>query len=266
MEVRNMRLQNKSALVTGGAQGIGKAISLAFAREGANVIVADIRNQEAEAVSAEIVEMGRKSLSFEIDVSRKSRVDEMVEKAAGAFGSIDILVNAAGIFVRSPIEDVSEEDWDRVMAVNLKGTFLCSQSVGRQMIKQGAGNIVNIASIAGHAPQININAYSPSKAGIIMLTKIMAVEWAGYGVRVNAISPGPTATPMFMSIYDSKAKFEQRKKAIPQNRVAGPDEIAHTAVFLCSEEAGFITGDSLVIDGGSLNSMFYLMGMLPESG
>jgi NAD(P)-dependent dehydrogenase (short-subunit alcohol dehydrogenase family) len=98
-----------------------------------------------------------------------------------------------------------------------------------------------------------------------MLTKLMAVEWAGYGIRVNAISPGPTATPMFMSIYDSKAKFEQRKKAIPQNRVAGPDEIAHAAVFLCSEEAGFITGDSLVIDGGSLNSMFYLMGMLPES-
>lgn len=260
-----MRFQNKSAIVTGGAQGIGKAISLAFAREGANVMVADIRSREAETVSAEIVEMGRKSLSFEIDVSRKSRVDKMVEKAVNAFSTIDILVNAAGIFVRSPIEDVSEEDWDRVMAVNLKGTFLCSQSVGRQMIKQGAGNIVNIASIAGHTPQININAYSPSKAGIIMLTKIMAVEWAGYGIRVNAISPGPTATPMFMSIYDSKAKFEQRQKAIPQNRVAGPDEIAHTAVFLCSEEAGFITGDSLVIDGGSLNSMFYLMGMLPES-
>jgi len=260
-----MRLQNKSAIVTGGAQGIGKAISLALAREGANVLVADIRNQEAETVSAEIVEMGRKSLSFEIDVSRKSRVDEMVEKAAGAFGAIDILVNAAGIFVRSSIEDVSEEDWDRVMAVNLKGTFLCSQSVGRRMIKQGTGSIVNIASIAGHTPQININAYSPSKAGVIMLTKLMAVEWAGYGIRVNAISPGPTATPMFTAIYDSEEKLKRRQRAIPQNRVARPEEIAHTAVFLCSEEAGFITGDSLVIDGGSLNSMFYLMGMLPES-
>jgi 3-oxoacyl-[acyl-carrier protein] reductase len=133
------------------------------------------------------------------------------------------------------------------------------------MIKQGAGSIVNIASIAGHTPQIGINAYSPSKAGIILLTKIMAVEWAGHGVRVNAISPGPTATPMFMSIYDNEAKFERRKKAVPQNRVAGPDEIAHMAVFLCSEEAGFVTGDSLVIDGGSLNSMYYLMGMLPDS-
>jgi len=260
-----MRLKEKHAIVTGGAQGIGKAISLALAREGADVMVADIRNREAQTVCSEIVAMGRKSLSIEIDVSHKSRVDDMVDTAAEMFGSIDILVNAAGIFVSAPIESVSEEEWDRVMAVNLKGTFLCSQAAGRKMIAQSSGSILNIASIAGHAPQITLNAYSPSKAAIISLTKIMAVEWAKFGIRVNAISPGPTATPMFMSIYDSEEKLKRRQRAIPQNRVADPDEIGHLAVFLCSEEARFITGDSLVIDGGSLNSMFYLMGMLPES-
>ncbi len=259
-----MRLKDRSAIVTGGANGIGKAISLAFAEEGANVMVADIGGRQAESVAAEIAEMGRQSVSFEVDVSRKSRVDEMVASAATAFGSIDILVNAAGIFIGAAIEAVSEEDWDRVMGVNLKGTFLCSQAAGKRMIQQRSGSIVNIASIAGHTPQITLNAYSPSKAAIISLTKIMAVEWAQYGIRVNAISPGPTATPMFMSIYDSEEKLKRRQRAIPQNRVAAPEEIGHLAVFLCSKEAAFITGDSVVIDGGSLNSMYYLMGMLPD--
>jgi NAD(P)-dependent dehydrogenase (short-subunit alcohol dehydrogenase family) len=259
-----MRLNGKSAIVTGGAQGIGKAVSLALAREGANVLVADIRSREAETVCSEILAMGRKSFIFEIDVTNKSRVDDMIGTAAAKFGTIDILVNAAGIFVIAPIEAVSEEDWDRVMAVNLKGTFLCSQAAGKKMIEQESGSIVNIASIAGHAPQITLNAYSPSKAAIISLTKIMAVEWAKYGIRVNAISPGPTATPMFMSIYDSEEKLKRRQRAIPQNRVAKPEEIGHLAVFLCTEEARFITGDSVVIDGGSLDSMYYLMGMLPE--
>jgi NAD(P)-dependent dehydrogenase (short-subunit alcohol dehydrogenase family) len=228
-------------------------------------MVADIRPRDAESVSKEIAQMGRKSLSFEADVSLKSRVDAMVETAATTFGGVDILVNAAGIFVSAAIEAVSEADWDRVMAVNLKGTFLCSQAAGKKMIEQGSGNIINIASIAGHAAQITLNAYSPSKAAVISLTKIMAVEWAKYGIRVNAISPGPTATPMFKAIYNNEAKWKRRQRAIPQNRVAKPEEIAHLAVFLCSDEAGFITGDSVVIDGGSLNSMFYLMGMLPES-
>lgn len=259
-----MKLKDKSAIVTGGAQGIGKAIGLALAREGANVLVADILDREASRVSAGIAGMGRKSLFFGIDVSKKRQVDGMVAEATAAFGKIDILVNAAGIFIRSPIEDVSEDDWDRVIAVNLKGTFLCSQVVGRDMIKHGGGSIINIASIAAHTPQIHLGAYSSSKAGILLLTKIMAVEWAGYGIRVNAISPGPTATPMFKAIYDSQAKLDRRKKAIPMNRFADPEEIAHAAVFLASDDAGFITGDSLVIDGGSLNSMYHLMDLIPE--
>jgi len=259
-----MRLEGKAAVVTGGAQGIGKAVCEAFAKQGADVLVADLLVGKAKEVADGISAPGGKIRHFGLDVSVKSQVDEMVDFAVSAFGRIDILVNAAGIFVRGPIEEVSEKDWDRVIAVNLKGTFLCSQAAGRTMIPRKSGSIVNIASIAGHAPQIHLGAYSPSKAGILLLTRIMAVEWARYGIRVNAVSPGPTATPMFMSIYDSKEKLNRRKRAIPLNRFAGPDEIANAAVFLSSGEAGFITGHSLVIDGGSLNSMYHLMGMLPD--
>jgi NAD(P)-dependent dehydrogenase (short-subunit alcohol dehydrogenase family) len=179
-----------------------------------------------------------------------------------AFGRIDILANAAGMFIRSPIEEVSEEDWDRVINVNLKGTFLCSQAVGKIMLRQGGGSIVNIASIAGHTPQIHLGAYSPSKAGVLLLTKIMAVEWAGRNVRVNAISPGPTATPMFNAIYQSESQLNRRKKAIPMNRFASPEETARAALFLLSNDAAFMTGHALVIDGGSLDSMYYLMSLL----
>ncbi|RJQ65617.1 MAG: 3-oxoacyl-ACP reductase FabG [Desulfobacteraceae bacterium] len=260
-----MKLEGKAAIVTGGAQGIGKAVCEAFAKEGADVMVADVLGRKAGEVAEEISAQGRKTSSLCLDVSDKSQVEKMVGSAIAAFGKIDILVNAAGVFVRGPIEDVSEKDWDRVIAVNLKGTFLCSQAAGRKMISRKSGSIVNIASIAGHAPQIHLGAYSPSKAGILLLTKIMAVEWARYGVRVNAVSPGPTATPMFMSIYDSEEKLNRRKRAIPLNRFAGPDEIANAAVFLSSKEAGFVTGHSLVVDGGSLDSMYHLMGMLPDS-
>lgn len=261
-----MKLKDKAAVVTGGARGIGRAVSLCFAQEGADVLVADRLGGDAGKVAAEIEGLGRKADSLELDVADKKQVEGMVEKALSLFGRIDLLVNAAGIFVHAPIEEVTEEDWDRVIAVNLKGTFLCCQAAGREMIGQGGGSIVNIASIAAHAPQIGLGAYSPSKAGILLLTKIMAVEWARHGIRVNAVSPGPTATPMFMSIYDSEEKLKRRKKAIPLNRFADPEEIGRAAVYLSSEEARFVTGQSLIIDGGSVDSMYYLMGQLPEGG
>lgn len=257
-----MRLKDQTAVVTGGARGIGRAMALAFAREGSDVLVADLLADEAQQVSDEIRALGRRSVSFRIDVSSGDQVLEMVEVALDAFGRIDILANAAGIFVRSPMEDVSEEDWDRVIAVNLKGTFLCSQFVGREMIKKGGGSIVNIASIAGHTPQVLLGAYSPSKAGVLLLTQMMAVEWAKYKVRVNALSPGPTSTPLFDAIYNTESLRSARRKAIPMNRFASPEEVANAAVFLTSDDASFITGHSIVIDGGSLNSMFYLAGLL----
>jgi len=262
----SMRLEEKTAIVTGGAGGIGEAVCLAFAEEGADVVVADIIEDKARQVCDAITSMGRKSIPAALDVTSKSQVDAMVDRVLAEFGKIDILVNAAGILMGGAIEDVAEQDWDRVMAVNLKGTFLCSQAVGKKMIARRKGSIVNLASVAGHMPQVGLNAYSPSKAGVLMLTKIMAVEWAAHGVRVNAVSPGPTETAMALSVYDTEQKLNRRKKAIPMNRFASPDEIAKAVLYLGSDESGFVTGDSLVIDGGSLNSMFHLVGLMPDAG
>ena len=260
-----MNLENRAAIVTGGAQGIGEAVCLRLAREGAHVLVADNQPQKARQVSDEIASMGNRSSSMEVDVSVKQSVEEMVDNTLNLFGKIDILVNAAGIFISSPIEDIKEEDWDRVIAINLKGTFLCSQIAGKEMIKQKNGNIVNVSSIAGKYPAIYSGAYSPSKAGVLLLTQMMAVEWAKHGIRVNAVCPGPTDTAMIRDAFDGEERLNRRKKAIPLNRFATSDEIAGAVFYLCSDEAGFVTGESLVIDGGSIKSMFYLMEQLRES-
>ena len=257
-----MKFENKVCVVTGGAQGIGRAICLAFAREGADVLLGDILVDKAKQLSEEIRSMGRKSVAVELDVAKSDQIRSMVKTAMDTFGKIDILVNCAGIFTRSPLEDLPEEDWDRVISVNLKGTFISGQAVAKEMIRQGGGTIVNIASMAGHAPLINLGAYSPSKAAVIMLTKMMACEWAKYNIRVNSLSPGPTNTPLFDKIYEDQALRKARIKAIPAGRFAETDEIAKAAVFLASDDAGFVTGASLVVDGGSVDSMSYLMGML----
>jgi len=253
-----MKLKGKVAVVTGGGQGIGEAICLGFSHEGADVLVADINVETAEKVTKEIQTLGRKSLSFKLDVSDRKQVNEMIAAALDYFGKIDILVNVAGIAKKCPFEEVSEEDWDRVMAVNLKGTFLCSQAAGKEMIKQGGGCIINTASVAGHTPEVYMGAYSPSKAGVILLTQAVAVEWAKYNIRVNAISPGPITTPLTDYVYHNEDLKRTRAKGVPMNRFGNPDEIAGTAVFLASEEAGYITGQAIVVDGGALNAMYYL--------
>jgi NAD(P)-dependent dehydrogenase (short-subunit alcohol dehydrogenase family) len=186
----------------------------------------------------------------------------------GTFGKVDVLANVAGIVAqkRSPIEDVTEEDWDRVMAVNLKGTLLCSQVVGKEMIKQGTGgSIVNIASNVARFPQIYGGAYSPSKAGVVLLTQIMAVEWAKHHIRVSTISPGVTATEMIMSVYNTQELVAKRVKSIPMNRFAQPEEMAKGAVFLASDESNYVTGHNLVIDGGFESGHFYMIGLLSSS-
>lgn len=258
-----MKLANRVSVVTGGGGAIGKAICLAFAREGSDVLIADIVLQKAEEVSKEIRAMGRKSLSFGVDVSNRKQVKELVKTALDAFGRIDVLANVAGIVIGdSPIEDLPEEAWDKVIGVNLKGTFLCSQAVGKEMIKQGRGNIINIASISGETPQIYAGAYSPSKAGIILLTKVMAVEWVKYNIRVNAISPGRIRTPLTDSFYNTEALRSARARSVPMNRLGEPEEIASGAVFLASNDSSYMTGESLVIDGGYLNGLFHLSSLL----
>lgn len=257
-----MKLKNKVSIVTGGGQGIGKAICLAFAREGSDLVVADILPKTAEETSKEIKALGRRSFPFEIDVSNGKQIKEMVSKVLDSYGRIDILVNVAGIAIKSPIENVSEKDWDKVIAVNLKGTFLCSQTVGREMIKQHAGTIINFGSVAAYTPQIYLGAYSPSKAAVLLLTKMMAVEWAKHNIRVNAISPGPIVTPLTEAAWSTEALKEARAKSIPMNRFGRPEEIAKAVVFLASDESSYVTGHSLVVDGGSLNSMFHMVNLL----
>ncbi|NIO10105.1 MAG: SDR family NAD(P)-dependent oxidoreductase, partial [Deltaproteobacteria bacterium] len=212
-----MKLEDRIAIVTGGSQGIGRGIALGLAEAGAHIVVNCDRNVDrAETVASEIQALGRRATIAQGDVSKRDDVNHVVEQTLRTFGRIDILVNNAGILVAGPIENLGEGDWDRVMDVNLKGVFLCCQAVGRHMIeRKAAGSIINVASISGHMPEVNSGAYTPSKAGVIGLTRLLAVEWAKYGIRVNALSPGPVMTPLQRETYSSERLLEARNRAIP---------------------------------------------------
>ena len=261
-----MDLINKIAIVTGSSQGIGRGIAVALAEAGADVVVNCDRNvSEAEEVASVIRTHGRRAIIAQADVSASSEVKRMVQLVLETFGKIDILVNNAGIEISGAIEDFREEDWDRVIGVNLKGVFLCSQIVGRHMIdRKSSGSIINIASISGCMPEINSGAYTPSKAGVIGLTKLLAIEWAKYNIRVNSISPGPIMTPLQQKAYPGEVLWEARNKAVPMNRHGTPEEIAKVVVFLSSDNSSYMTGADIAVDGGSLSSMFYLIRRLAE--
>ena len=243
-----MRLKDKVAIITGAGQGIGKEIALAFAREGAKVVVTDITGKEKE-VAEEIKKMGREAIALRVDVSKMEDAKRMAEEALKAFGRIDILVNNAGIYPFKPFVEMTESDWDKVINVNLKGAFNCTKAVVETMIKQKYGKIINITSIAGTVvgfPQLT--HYCASKAGITGFTRALALELAPYGINVNAIAPGPIETPGTQTL--GKESYENLKKAIPIGRWGKPEDIASLAVFLASDEASNITGQVIVSDGG----------------
>jgi NAD(P)-dependent dehydrogenase (short-subunit alcohol dehydrogenase family) len=256
-----LELKNKVALVTGGSRGIGGAICRALADAGADVIVNYSQDEAgAGAVASDICSSGRQAMVVQADVAANTEVRAMVCQALNAFGHIDILVNNAGIFRGGPLEKLHEEDWDRVMDVNLKGAFLCAQAVGQHMIdRQGGGSIINIASIAGHLPEVNSGAYSPSKAAVLALTRQLAVEWAPYGIRVNSLSPGPVMTPLQRQAYPTEELLQARNRAVPLNRHGTPEEMARVVVFLASDESSYVTGADIVADGGSMVSMYRLI-------
>ena len=262
-----MKLKDKIAVITGASQGIGRGIALGLAEAGADVTVNYHQNVDgAEAVANEVRNLGRRAIVVQGDVSKSSDVDRMIQETLSEFGKIDILVNNAGIYIASPIEDVDEADWDRAIQVNLKGVFLCCRAVGRHMIeRKSRGSIVNVASISAHMPDVNGGAYTPSKAGVVGLTRLLAVEWSKYNIRVNAINPGPVLTPLQRTAYPTKELEEARNSAVPMNRHGTPEEMAKVAVFLASEDASYITGADINVDGGSLVSMFQLVHKLSGS-
>lgn len=248
-------LAGKSALVTGGASGIGRAVCLRFAREGARVAVADLDAEGAEAVARSIRDRGGDALALRVDVGRAEEVREMVRRTVEAFGRLDILVNNAGITgPASSLVDLSEEGWDRVMAVNLKGVWLGIKYGAPEMARTGGGVIVNTASIAGMVFFPRGGAYSASKAGVIMLTRTAAVELARYGIRVNCVCPGVVDTPLvaraLAQARDPEAARRHWEESHVLGRFARPEEIAEAVLWLASDASSFVTGHALVVDGG----------------
>jgi len=243
-----LELEGKVALITGAAQGIGRAIALLLASNGADIVVSDINLDKAKETSKEIEAMGRRSIAIKVDVSKAEEVEQMVEKVINEFGKIDILVNNAGITRDKLILRMTEEDWDLVLNVNLKGTFNCTKAVIRHMSKQRSGKIVNIASVSGEMGNPGQANYSASKAGVIGFTKTIAREFAQRGINVNAIAPGYIETPM-TEVLPEKVK-EELKKMIPMERLGQPEDVAQAVLFLASERSNYITGQVLNVNGG----------------
>lgn len=242
-----MRLQDKTAIITGAGSGIGRATALTFAREGAIVGAADIDGDASKRVASEIESAGGTAHALQVDVSDPESVTAAFAAFLGAASSVDILVNCAGINRDGFAKSLSSDDWDQVLNVNLKGTFLTCQAALRTMTEQGAGSIVNTASIAvrGNLGQAN---YAASKSGVIGLTRTLALEGARRGVRVNCVSPGPTKTPMAEAVPEKIR--DAIVAAIPLRRMAEPEEIAYVFLFLASDESSFLTGEHIFCDGG----------------
>ena len=247
-----MRLENKVALISGGARGMGAAEARMFAREGAKVVIGDLLEAEGRQVEAEINELGGECVFVHLDVTQEAEWQLAVETAVARFGKLDILVNNAGIALRGVLEDTSSEDWDRVMAVNAKGVFLGTKAAIPEMRKVGGGSIVNISSMSGLVGQSYIQpVYNASKGAVRIFTKSAAIQYAKEGIRVNSVHPGPIDTPMAGERLTNAELQRQADERSPMGRTAHPDEVAYGVLFLASDEASFMTGSELVIDGGA---------------
>ena len=245
----SMNLSGKSAIVTGSASGIGREIALTLAAEGASVTVADRNLEGAEAVAGQITASGGTARAAQVDVTDSGQVDAAIEGAAAAYGSLDILVNVAGFGFNSPIVDMLEEDWDLVLGVNLKGQFLCARAAARRMIQQGSGGrIVNIASTAANNARYAGGAYCAAKAGVVQLTKVMALELGEHGITVNAVGPGFTETPATVESSDEyRSNFLAQ---VPAGRSGRTSDIANAVLFLASPSAEYVSGQAIYVDGG----------------
>lgn len=241
-------VKDKVAIVTGAGQGIGREIALSLAKNGAKVVLIDISDKILEVLK-EVEKLEREGLAVKCDVSNVNEVEKAVKEVLGKFGRVDILVNNAGIYPFKPLTEMTEKDWDKVLNVNLKGTFLLTRAVLPKMIEQRNGKIINIASIAGSVVGYpNLTHYSASKGGMVGFTRAVALEVAQHGINVNAVSPGPILTPGTEVL--GKEMYEEIRRSIPLGRWGLPEDVANLVVFLASDESSFITGQNIVIDGG----------------
>ncbi|OGS46360.1 MAG: hypothetical protein A3K66_03435 [Euryarchaeota archaeon RBG_16_67_27] len=250
-----MRLAGKAALITGGGSGIGLATALAFLREGARVMISDVSEDRGREAVAAAAAMGHELRFVRGDVSREADAMHMVDEAIRAFGRIDVLFNNAGILIEKPVHELSEEEWDRILGINLKGVFLVSKHAVPHMFRQGGGAIVNTGSVNSIVGDVGDAAYCASKGGVALLTKAMALDYAARGIRVNAVCPGWVETRMFQQEASTRGVSvdEYRRYAAshhPIGRVGRPEDIANAVVFLASEDSSYMTGSLLVVDGG----------------
>lgn len=250
-----LNLAGKTALVTGGRRGMGRTHALALAGCGARVAVTDIDVQECAGVVEEIRSKGGEAMCLAMDVSKKADVDAAFDEVIQKFGRLDILVNNAGIYVSRPALELTEEDWDRMIAVNLKGQFLCAQRAAKEMAKNKWGRIINIASVASGQVGVGIAGgahYTASKGGIIGMTETLAIEWAPLGISVNVVAPGAIDTPMVQAAAMPKDAMDAMLARIPMRRMGRPEEVSAMVVFLASDEASYTTGAVFYVDGGWL--------------
>lgn len=246
------QLSEKTALITGGGRGLGRAIALAFADAGANVAVASRTREQLDEVAREIRAKNSRALAIEVDVTDSASVARMVEATRTEFGRIDILVNSAGIGWLSRVVDTDDDVWKGVIETNLTGTFYCCRDVARLMIEQNSGSIINLASVAGVKGRRGLGAYAASKGGVIALTRVLAMETVRHNVRVNAIAPSYFRTDMNAALLDDPEMGPKIVGRIPMRRVGRPEEIGPLAVYLASDQASYVTGEVYFISGGEM--------------
>jgi len=250
LELFNLR--ERVALITGGSRGIGFAITEGLAAAGATTIVADILEEKGEGAAEILRSKGFRASFVRVDVTQRDSVEAMVSKVLDEFHQIDILVNNAGVIVRKPIEQITDGEWDWMINVNLRGTFLCCQSVGSEMIKRRQGKIINLSSNAAHTLQAHRGVYAATKAGISHLTRAFALDWAPYHIHVNAIAPGTTTTELNRTYFDEHpADYQERLKTHPLGRLGVPEDYSGVAIFLASKASDYMTGQTVFVDGGS---------------